>query len=418
MLGRRALSALLLAAAAPLVLSARAPAPDTHAGETRAFLISGMTMEGADEPTACKPLSDGTLDTFYKGLSPEEKKQYPFDKLKALQDLMNRRLGFKRVPVSPPLPQVVPIVRDHGEAALPPELAARVAQLRAQAGAPPGKGMINDVGRGFAYDSCTNPEDFPQAAKGYKPYDGKLAVGINLDGKTDSSDFVGPNGEKGIDNQLWRAIGCIKIFREEASPEEIKQQFSSPMAPALFEVRKVNDWRNDPDVELVVYNSNDAIATDARGGPLRHASYDVDPAPRYQARAQGKIVNGVLTTEPFDMVLHYKGQIIDAVRDIRQARLRATFKPDGAIDGRLYGYYTTKSFWEMMRQFTQNGADQTQIACPGLRAAVDRFADGVRDPRTRKYTAISSAFYFYGVPAHAVQSAPARRNARIGAGNR
>src|SRR5687768_8638267 len=90
---RRALSAALLVAAAPLILSAR---PPVAGGEARTFLISGMMMEGPDEPGTCKVVAESTLENFYKELSPEEKKLHPFDKLSALQQFMNQRLGFKR----------------------------------------------------------------------------------------------------------------------------------------------------------------------------------------------------------------------------------------------------------------------------------------------------------------------------------
>ncbi|WP_449469040.1 hypothetical protein [Sphingobium chungangianum] len=48
---------------------------------------------------------------------------------------------------------------------------------------------------------------------------------------------------------------------------------------------------------------------------------------------------------------------------------------------------------------TQNGANLTRVSCPGIRKAIDRFADGYRDPRTGRFTAISSAYDFVGVKA-------------------
>jgi hypothetical protein len=358
-----------------------------------------------DEPGACEPLSDGGLQTFFKSLSPEEQAKYPITNLHPLQSLMNERWGYKSVRVEPALPEVTRMVREKGEKALPPDLAARVADLRRQSGAPAGKGMINNAGREFAYDSCTNPEDFPQAVGRYKPYDGKLALGVDLDGKADRNDYVSPTGAKGIDNQLWRAIGCIKIFREQGAADAVRGEISSPQAPTLVELRGVDSLRDDPEVEVTVYSSADPVTMDARGHALRRASYDVSRNPDLTARTKGRIVGGELVTEPFNVTLSHKVQILDVVRDLRQARLIARFTEDGGIQGGFYGYYTVESFWEMLRQFTVNGADQTQISCPGLRAAVDRYADGVRDPRTGRYTAISTALSFVGVPAYALHGA-------------
>ena len=42
---------------------------------------------------------------------------------------------------------------------------------------------------------------------------GKTGIGLNLDGKIGPNDFTSPTGETGIDNQLYRAIGCVAGFR-------------------------------------------------------------------------------------------------------------------------------------------------------------------------------------------------------------
>ena len=90
---------------------------------------------------------------------------------------------------------------------------------------------------------------------------------------------------------------------------------------------------------------------------------------------------------------------MDAPRHIRGARLRAKFGADGSIEGSIYGYYTLDSYYESIEQMTQNGANLTKVSCPGVRKAIDRLADGYRDPRTGRFTAISSAYDFIGVKA-------------------
>ena len=42
---------------------------------------------------------------------------------------------------------------------------------------------------------------------------GRIADGFNLDGKIGANDFVSPDGEKGIDNALYRAWGCDAPWR-------------------------------------------------------------------------------------------------------------------------------------------------------------------------------------------------------------
>jgi hypothetical protein len=41
----------------------------------------------------------------------------------------------------------------------------------------------------------------------------RIGEGFNLDGKIKPNDFVSPDGEKGIDNQLYRAWGCDSPWR-------------------------------------------------------------------------------------------------------------------------------------------------------------------------------------------------------------
>ena len=51
--------------------------------------------------------------------------------------------------------------------------------------------------------------DFPF----YEP-ESKISLGMNLDGKVGPNDFTSPDGEKGVDNQMYRALGCIRSYRD------------------------------------------------------------------------------------------------------------------------------------------------------------------------------------------------------------
>lgn len=47
----------------------------------------------------------------------------------------------------------------------------------------------------------------------FKEAQGKVSYGMNLDGKIGPNDFASPDGVQGVDNQLYRAIGCIGNYR-------------------------------------------------------------------------------------------------------------------------------------------------------------------------------------------------------------
>src|SRR4051812_8991219 len=46
----------------------------------------------------------------------------------------------------------------------------------------------------------------------FKEPQSATSIGLNLDGKAGPSDFTSPDGEKGIDNQLYRVLGCVAHF--------------------------------------------------------------------------------------------------------------------------------------------------------------------------------------------------------------
>lgn len=395
-------SAALLAGCAML---AGADAPTGGEAGVRAFVLSNIYLANGGEEDRCAATSGGALESFLATLSPAERAQYSTpDKRAALMDLMATRLGFRRIGLrrgdfggrlsGAKLPEGL-----DPAGPITPAQALEIGRLN---GFPAGRGRLAYQKQTVAYSSCTNPEDFPQLASEYRTYEGKIAAGINLDGKTGKHDFSGPDGSRGVDNQLWRAVGCVRVFREGSERPTAKKTFISARAPTLIEVRGIDDATNDPEVTVNIYAAADPVVRDARGEALSRASFTLDPDPTLRATVRGRIENGVLTTEPADLRFNYKEQIVDSPRLFRAARLRATFKPDGTIDGGIYGYYDLASYYDSIEQMTQNGADLSGVSCPGVRQAIDRLADGFKDRRTGRYTAISSAYQFFGVPAFVI----------------
>lgn len=367
-----------------------ADAPTGGAPDTRAFVFSNLWLAAPEPQASPPPVNDGGVQIFFKSLAPEEQARYAApDRLQALEAEMARRSGFRTLAAHEvKLPSGVTT-----GIGLAPEQVAQIAELN---GLPKGRGRMVEVNGEFQYTSCTDPEDFPFYAEGFRTFDAPVALGMNLDGRVSREDFVGPNGEKGIDNQLWRALGLIKVFREQSNDKIARNVSMSMSAPTLVEVRNVDDWRNDPQVTVTVYAAAEPLARDSQGKVLQRVSYAVIPDARLQATTTGSIRDGVLTTEPVDLRLNYVEQIMDAPRDIRAARIRAEIKDDGTIDGALTGYYTLTSFWDHIADMTQGGANANGISCPGLWRTLNRLADGYQDPVTKKYTAISMAMKFAG----------------------
>lgn len=397
-------------AGAGLLIAADAPT----GGEpgVRAFVLSNIYIASSGDAGACPVMAEGDLDPWFRTLPAVEQAKYTLPdkpgvlaqaKRPELERAMNEALGFRRLSVRSGRGDLVVANLPDGFAlgTVPtPQQALEIGRLN---GFPAGRGRIAFGKTEVVYSACSNPEDFPQLGKGHRTYDEPVAAGMDLDGKAGREDFTGLDGTKGVDNQLWRAVGCVRPFRENSDPPFARKTMLSARAPTLIELRGVEDATNDPDVTVSVYAAADPLTRDGRGQALAGATFTLDPDPALRATTRGRIVGGVLLTDPFDFRVNYKEQIIDAPRQFRGARIRATLMPDGTIQGGIYGYYDIASYYSSIEQMTQNGANVTGVSCPGVRRAVERLADGYPDGRTGRNTAISTAHDFVGVRAFIVK---------------
>ena len=245
------------------------------------------------------------------------------------------------------------------------------------------------------------------------------SLGLNLDagaakGSTCAHEkFTSPTGEKGIDNQEYRAMGCTLEWRgADGSGGDIlrgmRSYHSSGEWTQVLLLRGVDSLQNDNDVEVVYANTSDRPNLDNNGNFLSGVSFTVnDTPPRYRNVLHGRIVNGVLTTRPQDIVLaQTMGQ--GGARDIRgartkwemrQGRLQLAFQPDGSLRGLVGGY---KPIFEVYQAMALGGAGTALVAgidCAAYHATLQKLADGLRDPKTGQCSGVSSAEQISAVPA-------------------
>ena len=110
----------------------------------------------------------------------------------------------------------------------------------------------------------------------------------------------------------------------------------------LIELTGVTDDRNSENVEVGFYSSPDAMAHDAKGKAMQRASLSISDDPRYRTTAHGRIVDGVLTTDPVDVHFYFNSVSPHNDREeyfIRAARLRMELHPDGTAKGTMAGYW-------------------------------------------------------------------------------
>lgn len=243
-----------------------------------------------------------------------------------------------------------------------------------------------------------NPDAASAPALGpYHEPQGTIANGMNLDGKVKPTDFTSPAGEPGIDNQVYRAVGCIGFFRR---PDGVNY-YAVPLKlmplhwnRSLIEITEVDSLSDDPAVTVHFYQGMDGLIRNAKGEPAPRGSIRINErwGKGFQFAVPGKIVGGVLTTEPIDLRLpdtNGHGEFTEQM--MRGARLRLKLGSEKA-EGLMAGYMDVDTmYYALARSWDTAHTSYGDLALQSYYAAVARHADGYPDA-TGRFTAISGAW--------------------------
>jgi hypothetical protein len=228
----------------------------------------------------------------------------------------------------------------------------------------------------------------------------------------------------GVDNQEYRVMGCTKEWRGVdgigGDQQTGTHQFhASGEWTQVILVRGIDSFERDDDVTVIYGNTPDRPMADSKGAFLRGSSFSVSTkAPRFRNVLKGRIVNGVLTTEPADIKLTEtwgQGGARDirgnrSALDYRQGRLRLVFQADGSVAGLLGGY---RPVFDVIKSPSLGGvgaATTAGIDCASRLKTLRQYADGLPDPGSGKCTAVSSARRIVAIPAF-VNDAPGNAQA-------
>jgi hypothetical protein len=229
----------------------------------------------------------------------------------------------------------------------------------------------------------------------YEPliYDEVVVTGFDMDGTVSSSDeglcgqadFPGTDGGDGVDYAFLHVIDMIRPIRpDQIARGVLAQAPSEGLINFGIRLSGVDDLENDDSVEVLVITTIEPPqrGTDGRIIPL--SSVTIDPTPEWRTTFNGRIVDGVLTTEPADFVLGDIDLLVifDRVIRLSDARLRATFieRDNGVIevDGLLSGWWSRENMLHAISQVvTAIGANDGELAC-----AFDTWADRSTDGET------------------------------------
>jgi hypothetical protein len=229
---------------------------------------------------------------------------------------------------------------------------------------------------------------------------GAIGDGFDLDGKIKPADFISPEGEKGIDNKLYRAWGCDAPWRGNGNATldlRANDKMQEGLYTMVVRVSGNQDPRNDDDATVEVGYSPDKIVRDARGAIAQDYSYRIVKSAQY-TRMKARIKAGVVESEQVaelhsPRIAWFYDQTGDA--DFHRGRLRLKIAPDGLTATGLIGGYRNWRDLYAENTFAQDGGQQgvreheDHVA---LYYALRRNADGLYNSQTGKYDGISTAY--------------------------
>lgn len=243
---------------------------------------------------------------------------------------------------------------------------------------------------------------------------GKISYGLNLDGKVGAEDFVSPQGEQGIDNQFYRAIACVDSFRIGGSLYNFENTFLQqyPDSRLLIELTEVDDLVNDADVTVTTYRGMNSLLGDASGKsylPGGTQRVDMRWSKDYVFKLKGRIVDGVLSTEPIDwaMVPWAMTANVTAFQEFRGMRLKMKVTAERA-EGIMAGYVDVQRWHHALNtNLSTHHQSYGRVSSPSVVAALQRLADGYPD-ESGTHTAISASADLKMVQVYLVHPTPGR----------
>jgi hypothetical protein len=267
--------------------------------------------------------------------------------------------------------------------------------------------------RGNGKDNVyVNPTTVPDAH--LKQVQGHFAYGFNLDGKGAASpnSFEEPEThELGVNNQLYRAMGCIRSYRAGPPPDrppmpaQIWDNMRDQVPAWLISI--TSDQDGDGPVTVVFDRAVEVATRDSSGGARADMTFHIDPDPRGHNVLHGVRKGDRITTEPASMTLLADPFLLPKF-EFTDVHLRLDLKPDGSLRGILGAYQPWYPIYAQKAVLAFAFEYATSVDVPALYYALKNAADGDPDPKTGENRSISSSYLIEAVPAFAVPVAAAK----------
>ncbi|MGE3844085.1 MAG: hypothetical protein AB7I50_21135 [Vicinamibacterales bacterium] len=237
---------------------------------------------------------------------------------------------------------------------------------------------------------------------------GKFAYGFDLDGKTGPNSFIEPiTKEAGIDNELFRAMGCIEQFRGTHSFRPTFWDFiwgsmRAAGSPAWLISITGDDLSKNGPVTITFDRALEALVISSNGPATPDVTYRADPDPRSHHVLKGEIKDGVVTvTEP-----GYLKLLLDPLSFphfvLHDTHLRLTLLPNGNADGFIGGYQPWRDFYFAVASGGLSFEGNIISDTIGAYYALRKLADGLPNAQTGENDAISATYRIETVSAFVI----------------
>lgn len=247
-----------------------------------------------------------------------------------------------------------------------------------------------------------NPANVPGSLPDPHPITaaGRFALGLDLDGAVGPNSWEHPlTGETGIDNEMWRVLGCWDVYyvNKPVNPynEGIAWDTAVDVMPAWLLSIRGEDLDRDGAVTVTFDRALNLPLRDAYGSIMSGVTFAVDSNPRSHSVFNGRIENGILTIEPGDFFMQGESQFYPHLQ-FTGTQLRFELKEDGSLEGHLGGYQPWRDYYHYL---SVRGETDGMVDLIGVFYDLKRFADALPDPATGENTAISAAYFIEAVPA-------------------
>ncbi len=265
----------------------------------------------------------------------------------------------------------------------------------------------------YSPELVEDPIPFPEGQ-------GKISYGFNLDGTKDGratdrtckhSKFTSPDGETGIDNQYYRSMACITGMRPHGDADAManSQLLTKMVNRLVFEVTGVDDEKNDESVDVTIAHGLDKVSQGPSGVFIPNLSQRMDEkASAYIFHVKAKIVNGVLISDemPNLDIAQYPGPGDWGIRAFMNARIKINLKDGDHPTAVLAGYHDVERLYRYWAKTNGIHSITATASGPSLYRSMHRNADGYKDPKTGKCTAISASYDYQLVKAFIIRETP------------